>query len=194
MKNMRIERNVRKTVFTAVVGVVLVSMLCAAGDREKNIAPRDVTLTGKIVDVHSFMTEKYESTDKARCTRDCIRAGVPAALDTEDGLILIGEGAKGTARTLMPLAFQTVELKGRLYEKHGLRYIDMTSAKAATPEPEPEPDTNIEESWTLEPGTESSGACCLPSGRCVETDENACFDQDGTFYPEATCEEVECEP
>ncbi|MGB2987489.1 MAG: hypothetical protein WBE26_16620 [Phycisphaerae bacterium] len=135
---MRNQRNVSKKVITVVVGVVLVSVICAAGDREKNPPPRDVTLTGKIVDLHSFMTDKFESSDKAECTRDSIRAGVPAALETEEGLVLIGEGPRGAARTIAPLAFQAVELKGKLYEKHGLRYIDVTSANAVKPEAEPE--------------------------------------------------------
>jgi hypothetical protein len=104
----------------------------------------------------------------------------------------------------MPLAFQTVELKGRLYDRHGLRYIDMTSAKATRPEPEPEPDEelepdeeqapDIEDPWAPEPSTKASGACCLPDGSCVDTDEEDCLEQDGMFYPEATCEDVECDP
>ena len=133
---MRKQRNVSKTVITVVVGVVLVSVICAAGDREKNPPPRDVTLTGKIVDLHSFMTDKFESSDKVESTRNNIYEGVPAALETEEGLVLIGQGGKGAARTLAPLAFQAAELKGKLYEKNGLRYIDITSANAVKPEVE----------------------------------------------------------
>ncbi len=190
---MRNQRNVARTVITAVVGVLLVSVLCAAGDRDKNRQPRDVTLTGKVVDLHSFMTEKYESSDKAKCVRDCIRAGVPAALETQEGLVLIGEGNKGAARTIMSLALETAELKGKLYEKHGVRYIDMTSAKAAKPEPEPESEPDAEDSWTSEPRNDDGGACCLPSGRCVDIDEDGCYDMNGTFYAGSTCEDVDCE-
>lgn len=190
---MRSQRNVGKTVITAVVGVVLVSVLCAAGDREKNPPPRDVTLTGTVVDLHSFMTEKYESSDKAKCTRDCIRAGVPAALETQEGLVLIGEGTKGSARTIMALAFQAAELKGKLYEKHGVRYIDIKSAQAAKPKPEPESDSDRDDSWTEEEQESDTGACCLPSGRCVETDEDSCYDMEGAFYAGSACEDVDCE-
>lgn len=187
---MRNQRNVSKTVITAVAGVVLVSVLCAAGDRDKNPPPRDVTLTGTVVDLHSFMTERYESSDKAKCTRDCIRAGVPAALETQEGLVVIGEGTKGAARTIMELAFQTAELKGKLYEKHGLRYIDITSAKAAKPKPEPEPD--VEDPWTPEPRGEDNGACCLPNDKCIDTNEDGCYDVGGTFYAGEACEDVDC--
>jgi len=189
---MRNKRNVGKTFIMAIGGVVLVSVLCAAGDREKNPPPREVTLMGTVVDLHSFMTGKFESSDKAKCIRDGIRAGVPAALETEDGLVLIGEGRKGVARTITPLAFQTAELKGRLYEKRGVRYIDITSAKAVEPKPQPEPEEEVENPWTPEPQSDDNGACCLPSGRCVETDEDSCYDMEGAFYAGETCENVDC--
>jgi len=133
---MRNKKSIRNSVIVGAVGIMLVSVLSIAADQERNPPPRDVTMTGKIVDLHCFMTDKFESSDKVKCTRDCINAGVPAALETEDGLVLIGQGPKGVARTIAPLAFETAELKGKLYEKHGLRYIDITSAKLAKPEVE----------------------------------------------------------
>jgi hypothetical protein len=184
------KQRTRNTIIAGVVGVMFVSALYAAGDRDKNPPPRDVTLTGKIVDLQSFMTGKFASSDKAKCTRDSIRGGVPAALETKDGLVVIGEGTKGAARTIAPLAFQDAELKGKLYEKHGVRYIDITSAKAAKPEPEPEPDT--EEPLTPEPDEAANGACCLPNGTCVETDEDNCYDREGAFYAGSTCDDVDC--
>jgi len=127
--------------------VVFTSVLSAGGGRDKAPPPRDVTLTGKIVDLHSFMTEKYESIDHVKSTQRCIEAGVPAALETEDGLIILGEGSKGPTRTIIPLAFQYAELKGKLYEREGIKYIDVASAKAAkTPESEEE----TEEDWENE--------------------------------------------
>ena len=134
--------------------VLFGSVLMARGDRDKVPPPRDVTLTGKIVDLHSFMTDRFESSDHAKCTQRCIQAGVPAALETEDGLIVIGEGPKGPARTIAPLAFRHAELKGRLYEREGIKYIDVTSAKAAKA-PESEEDT--EEDWDSEGDWDDEG-------------------------------------
>ena len=176
---------------SGMVGVALIVLFCAAGDDQKNESPRDVTLMGKVVDLHSVMMGKFESSDKVKCTRDCIRAGVPAALETENGLILIGEGTKGAAKTLAPLAFQDVELKGKLYERYGIRYIDITSAKAARTEREPEPEA--ERPWSPDPNELGSGACCLPSGTCVETDQGDCQKRNGTFYGDWTCDDVNCE-
>ena len=89
--------------------------------------PREVTMTGRVVSVHSFMTGQSASPDQTKSTADNIRAGVPAALDTPTGLILLGQGTTGVGRTLTPLAFQEVEVHGKLYEKGGLKYIDIAS-------------------------------------------------------------------
>lgn len=100
------------------------------GDRP----PREVTMTGRVVSVHAFMTGQAASPDQAKSTADNIRAGVPAALDTPTGLILLGQGATGVGRTLIPLAFQEVEVHGKLYEKGGLKYIDIASVEAVEAE------------------------------------------------------------
>ncbi|MCK4659011.1 MAG: hypothetical protein KAV82_05765 [Phycisphaerae bacterium] len=149
----------QRVVAIAVVAVSAATILASAlyaGDKQgkkpapkqdKKSAPREVTLTGKVVDLHCYMTERFPSADAVKCTRECIRVGVPAALETDDGLIIIGKGLKGPARDIAPLALQNVELKGKLYERHGLRYIDIISAKVVkkTPPVEEEPETDESE-------------------------------------------------
>lgn len=95
-------------------------------------------MTGRVVSVHAFMTGQSVSPDQARSTADNIRAGVPAALDTPTGLILLGQGTTGVGRTLIPLAFQEVVVHGKLYEKGGLKYIDIASVEAVEAEEEEE--------------------------------------------------------
>jgi len=96
----------------------------------KLLAPKESTLTGRVVDIHCFMTGQFPSEDKAKCTADCIKAGVPAALETPTGLILLGQGTGGAAKSLVPLAYQQVEVKGQLFEKAGVKYLDITSIQA----------------------------------------------------------------
>ena len=74
-----------------VVAAVLLaaSALEAGGERTQSPPPREVTMSGKIVDLHCFMTGKFPSADHAKCTRECIRAGVPAALETEDSVVIL---------------------------------------------------------------------------------------------------------
>ncbi|UCF34620.1 MAG: hypothetical protein JSV78_04810 [Phycisphaerales bacterium] len=137
-------RNVVGLVAAIAIGALVLTTALQAGDRtEKDPQPRDVTVIGRVVDLQNFMTGKYASSDHAKCTRDCIRAGVPVALQTEEGLIVIGQGEKGPQRIITPFAYQEVELKGKLFQRHGLRYIDVTSAnvvEAAEPEEEEELD------------------------------------------------------
>ncbi|MHC4092607.1 MAG: hypothetical protein ACYSVY_20425 [Planctomycetota bacterium] len=128
---------------------IAVSGLHADGERRPTPPAREVTMEGKVIDLHCFMTGKFPSTDHIKCTRECIRAGVPAALETEDGLVILGKGPKGPARMLDDLALQHAEVKGKLYEREGLRYLDLTSAKAAAaprlPEWQEEPVEEPEE-------------------------------------------------
>jgi hypothetical protein len=57
----------------------------------------------------------------------------------EDGVVIIGMGDKGPARVLVPLAYQTVEIQGKLYDKDGVLYVDMTTAKVFKEEGEEVP-------------------------------------------------------
>jgi hypothetical protein len=135
--------NRNRSAFLAVAAVaaalILTSALTAGERAEKRPGFREATLTGKVVDLHCYMTGRFPSTDAVKCTRECLMVGVPAALETEDGLVMIGKGPKGAGREVAPFALQNVELKGKLYERRGVRYIDFASVKAAQKLPPVEP-------------------------------------------------------
>ncbi len=197
----------RRILMRLAIGLVaimtLAAILSAGPGHRRNAKPRDVTLTGKIVDLHGFMTGKCDLSDHARCTLECIKAGIPAAIETEDGLVVIGQGSKGPRKTLIPLAFKLVELKGKLYERAGVRYIDVTVAKAIEVRSE-STDEEAEESFRSEPFDEKSeapepdaganGACCLPNGDCLDTSLEGCEDENGQFYEGISCDNIECGP
>ncbi len=112
-----------------------------AAPQKQETKGKEVTLVGKIVDLQCYMTGEYPTRDQAECARKCIRAGVPAALETENGLMILGMGHRGPGREIEKHAMATVELKGKLYEKHGVKYIDIVSVKATkVAKPEPEED------------------------------------------------------
>jgi hypothetical protein len=92
---------------------------------------REATLTGKIVDLHCVMAGAPKEKDAAKCTAKCLKEGVPAALETEQGLVLLGKGMDGFGREASRHALAMVEVKGKLYEKHGLKYLDVRSIKEA---------------------------------------------------------------
>jgi hypothetical protein len=89
---------------------------------------KEVTLTGRLVDLHCAITGKYISADREECTQDCLRAGVTPALETDRGLVILGKGMTSPARTLAEHAFQEIRVTGKLYEKSGIHYLDMTAA------------------------------------------------------------------
>ena len=145
----------------AAIAVVAASSLLLAGNRKRPTKSEDVTVTGTLVDLQSYMTGKPGAGDPKRTAQQAIRSGVPAALETEDGLIVVGMGDQGPGRLLIPLVLQQVELKGKLYEKEGLHYIDITSAeivKEEEPEEEqsehPEPAAREEEEQPEEEAAE----------------------------------------
>ncbi len=140
-------------VATVLCGGALLAMLAAAG-RTREPQPREVTLHGKIVDLQSYMTGKFASDDHVRATQQAIRAGIPSALETEDGLVIIGQGHRGPMRTIMPLAFKDAEVKGTLYEKQGLQYIDVTAVTKMT---KPEDEEEEAEQPEGEPGYDPDG-------------------------------------
>jgi hypothetical protein len=135
-----------KTVGIVVAGVLFVTLglstLLAQDQPPKSpgqpaMQGKEVTLTGKIVDLHCFMTGVMPDKNAAKCTQRCLREGVPAALETDGGLILLGKGMTGIGREASRHALDVVEVKGKLYEKQGLKYLDVTSIKA-TKKAEPE--------------------------------------------------------
>ena len=103
-------------------------------------------LAGKIVDLYTYLTGQTPPKGKLKSPAQLIRNGVPAGLETDKGLVIIGAGRKVTPRTIAKHAGKKVELKGRLYEKAGLKYIDVEAivlagkgkspeAKRARPQP-----------------------------------------------------------
>ena len=138
-----------------IVAAVFAVTLVAVGRPRNQPKPEEVTLVGLVVDLQTYMTEKCPNDDFAKCTRDNVRGGAPAALETEDGLVIIGMGDKGPARLLVPLAYQNAEVTGTLYDRDGLLYLDMKAAKVYKEESEEEeehaPERPVPEGQPQEP-------------------------------------------
>jgi hypothetical protein len=104
-------------------------------DEPKADAGKEVTLTGKLTDLHCFAMGIKEEPAK---TGECLKAGAPAVLETATGVVLLSKGPKGT--DLAAMAGQEVEIKGKLFEKAGLKYVDFTAiAKKGGEAKKPEP-------------------------------------------------------
>ena len=127
-------RNLATTlVLAAGIVAAAIGMKAFAGDSPNKMKQgRETTLEGRVVDLQCFMTGTYSSTDHAKCTAECIRAGVPSALETPSGLVLIGEGAKSPSAQLASFALENVKIAGKLYEREGVRYLDMTKIEKSS--------------------------------------------------------------
>jgi hypothetical protein len=112
-----------------VANVLNVNAQSATGTPKALQGAKEVTMTGRVVDLQCFMTGEFPSADVTKCTTDCIRAGVPAGLNTSKGLIILGQGTAGPAKILLPFANQDVQVRGKLYEKDGSKYLDISSVQ-----------------------------------------------------------------
>jgi hypothetical protein len=101
----------------------------------KTDAGKEMTVAGKLMDLHCFMMGAKEEPAK---TGECLKAGAPAILDTGKDIYILSKGPKGT--DLAAMAGQDVEVKGKVFEKAGIKYLDFTAiAKKGGEAKKPEP-------------------------------------------------------
>jgi hypothetical protein len=96
------------------------------------VQAKELTVVGTLVDFQSYMTGKIKGKDPMKWSRECMRRGVPAALETGDGLIVLGL-PEGKPKKLAEHAMKTVQLRGKLYEKAGLKYLEVADIRTAKP-------------------------------------------------------------
>ena len=113
--------------------------------------PKEVTLSGTLVDLQCYMSGKFIGKSLEAYARNCIRRGMPAALETNDGLVVLGM-ARGNAGRFAAHAMKTVDVTGTLYEKRGLKYMEVTLVKkSAGSDFELEPEDEYEDQPEEEP-------------------------------------------
>ncbi len=95
----------------------------------REVPAKVVTLTGRVVDLHCAMTGKSKGADLAKCARECLAAGVPAALESQSGLIVLGHGDKGPNKLVQEFAHERVTVTGTLYDKGGIKYLDIETIR-----------------------------------------------------------------
>jgi len=181
-----------KWALTGVCTVLAAMVMAQTAREERSAPPREVVVAGRVVDFHTLMTGKARTDDEEKSVREAIQAGVPAALETKDGILVLGQGWKGPRLSLVRFAFQEVQIKGHLYEKGNLHYLDIEEIK-------PVESQRSEHEEQAEPGEDPApeprpdhGACCLPDGGCSYTTFESCSESNGNFYIGVTCEEVDC--
>lgn len=106
---------------------------------------RQVTMKGRVVCLHTFMVGEEVTPEKVKAIADAIRNGAPAALETSTGLIVLGQGTTNPGRFIFPHALRNVEVKGRVHDKGGLKYLDFVEVKQVQQDQNEEEEAGDEE-------------------------------------------------
>jgi hypothetical protein len=103
-------------------GLALSSVLFAAD--EKAPAAKTQTLTGEIVDLMCYLDHGAKGEKHKGCAEKCIKGGGPVGLLSGDQIYLVVGDHQPMNEELAPKASQTVTLKGKVVERHGMKMIE----------------------------------------------------------------------
>lgn len=131
------KRSTRKVLPLSIVLLTVCFVMSgqASTEDDRPARPKMVTLTGVLVDVYSYMTAPPPRDERAaeeldKVVKDSLKNGVPACIETDDGLYILGKGVKAPIEQVVPLANREVEVRGKMYEKGGVHYVDIVSIRA----------------------------------------------------------------
>ncbi len=82
------------------------------------------TIKGEVVDLMCYLDHGAKGDKHKQCAETCIKSGGPVGLLSGDDLYLVVGDHKPMNDQLAPKAGQTVELKGKVVEKHGMKMIE----------------------------------------------------------------------
>jgi hypothetical protein len=86
--------------------------------------PKDVTLTGEVVDLHCYMMDPKKAMGPEHA--DCIRKGFPAGfVSSGQFYLIIGKGMDPAKEMLADMAGAKCELTGKLYEHNGVKAVEL---------------------------------------------------------------------
>jgi hypothetical protein len=82
------------------------------------------SVTGEIVDLMCYLDHGAKGEKHKGCAEKCIKSGGPVGLLSGDDLYLVVGDHKPINDELSAKAAQTVTLKGKVVEKHGMKMIE----------------------------------------------------------------------
>ncbi len=82
------------------------------------------TLTGEVVDLMCYLDHGAKGEKHQSCAQTCIKNGGPVGLLSNDQLYLVVGEHKPINDQLASKAAQTVTLKGKVVERHGMKMIE----------------------------------------------------------------------
>jgi hypothetical protein len=133
--NMEVFLMKRVLISLAVVVLVLAYVSAFAGDPAKSTAketPKNVTLTGEIVDMGCYLSEGAKGAEHKGCASMCINNGMPMGLLTSDGklyLLTLSHDNADPYNAAKKLAAQQVTITGPVDERNGIKSVTVTDIK-----------------------------------------------------------------
>jgi len=82
--------------------------------------PKEITVTGEIVDMACYLDHGATGAKHAECAKDCIESGLPVGIKATDGktYLLIGEH-KPMNKELVKYAAKTITVRGKFVQRDG---------------------------------------------------------------------------
>ena len=82
------------------------------------------TIKGEVVDLMCYLDHGAKGEKHKGCAEKCIKGGGPVGLLSGDQLYLVVGDHQPMNEELAPKAAQTVTLKGKVVERHGMKMIE----------------------------------------------------------------------
>jgi hypothetical protein len=86
--------------------------------------PKTQTIKGEVVDMMCYMDHGAKGEKHKGCATKCIDSGGPVGLLSGNDLYLVVGDHQPMNKELAPYAAQTVTLKGKVVERHGVKMIE----------------------------------------------------------------------
>jgi hypothetical protein len=112
----------RTSVVVAGLGTLLVLPSSSFSADDKDAAAQ--TIKGEVVDLMCYLDHGAKGEKHKGCAEKCIKSGGPVGLLSEDQVYLVIGDHKPMNEELASKAGETVTLKGKVVEKHGMKMIE----------------------------------------------------------------------
>ena len=134
-----------------IAGVVALAMIAAAQPAQRKPGPKKmVTITGEVLDMGCFISRGLRGDIHRDCALKCLMAGIPMGLLGPDSTVYYL--TQNHDRAMDPRAFgppdpfaqckdwpaKQVAVTGYLWERKGIKEIEVKAAKLAPPTPAPQ--------------------------------------------------------
>jgi hypothetical protein len=106
-----------------IAGSLFMPLVSLAAENDKDGAPTK-TVKGEVVDLMCYLDHGAKGDKHKSCASTCIKNGGPVGLLSGEDLYLVVGEHKPMNEELASKAAQTVSLKGKVVERHGMKMIE----------------------------------------------------------------------